>query len=146
MRFLGGVSLMPASGGRPFCEYADEGRVLCARGAGSVYARPIESLMLDRLQDLFVCVCVCVMPCELGWEEEMERYDLHGKERKWQYELQAVFSCHWQDMMIADPLPSLSKHTQKRAPPRSALAFFSLICMSKQWKALCRLVWDDITM
>ncbi len=41
-----------------------------------------------------LCVCVCVMPCELGWEEEMERYDLHGKERKWQYELQAVFSCH----------------------------------------------------
>lgn len=83
---------MPASGGRPFCEYADEGRVLCARGAGSVYARPIGSLMLDRLQDFFVCVCV--MPCEVGWEEVMERYDLHGKEQKWQCELQAVFSCH----------------------------------------------------
>lgn len=48
---------MPASGGRPFCEYADEGCVLCARGAGSVYAHPIGSLMLDRLRDFFVCVC-----------------------------------------------------------------------------------------
>ncbi len=66
--------------------------MLCARGAGSVYARPIESLMLDRLQDLF-CVCVCDA-VRAGMGEEMERYDLHGKERKWQYELQAVFSCH----------------------------------------------------
>lgn len=78
---------MPASSGRPFCEYADEGHVLCARRAESVYARPAGSLMLERLRDFFFCA----MPCEVGWEEAMERYDLHGKERKWQNELQAVF-------------------------------------------------------
>ncbi len=40
-----------------------------------------------------LCVCVCDA-VRAGMGEEMERYDLHGKERKWQYELQAVFSCH----------------------------------------------------
>lgn len=68
-----------------------------------------------------------------------------GVEWKWQFELRAGFSWHWHDMMIADPPVAFQTHT-RAPPPQSAVAFFSIICMSKQWKALCRLVWDDITM
>lgn len=47
-------------------------------GGESVYACPIGSLMLHRLQDffLFFFLCNAVLESEVGWDELIERYDL----------------------------------------------------------------------
>lgn len=60
---------MPASSGRPFCEYADEGHVLCARRAESVYARPAGSLMLERLRDFFFVRCRARWDGKKRWKD-----------------------------------------------------------------------------
>lgn len=67
--------------------------MLCVRGGESVYARPIGSLMLDRLQDFFFFFVRCCSG-ERGGMGRTDRKIRPGKERKWQHELQAVFSCH----------------------------------------------------